>query len=152
VKKENVHVTSMCTTFMNKLQFSTIHVDWGENVCYFLDDLCTWRSNVSCVCCVYISPNCSSLLDLTEYSKFGMCSVFPPPPPNIGAGIAQWYSVGLQAEWSGVWVPVGAGNFSPHHHVQTGSGAYPASYPVGTGGSFLGVKVTGMWSWSLTSI
>jgi len=27
-----------------------------------------------------------------------------------------------------------------HHRVQTGPGAYPASYPMGTGGSFLGVK------------
>jgi hypothetical protein len=37
---------------------------------------------------------------------------------------------------SGVRVPAGAGNFSLHHRIQTGSGAYPASYPVGTGGSF----------------
>jgi hypothetical protein len=38
--------------------------------------------------------------------------------------------------------PVGAGNFSLHHRVQTGSGAQPA-YPVGTRGSFLGVKRPG---------
>jgi hypothetical protein len=37
----------------------------------------------------------------------------------------------------------GAGNFSLHHHVQNGSGAQPASYPVGTGGSFPGVKWLG---------
>jgi hypothetical protein len=31
---------------------------------------------------------------------------------------------------------VGAGNFSPHPRVQTGSGAYPASYPVRIRSSF----------------
>jgi hypothetical protein len=35
---------------------------------------------------------------------------------------------------------VGAGNFSLHHRVQNGSEAHPASYPIGTGGSSLGVK------------
>jgi hypothetical protein len=28
----------------------------------------------------------------------------------------------------------GAGNFSLHHHIQTGSGIHPASYPLGTRG------------------
>jgi len=37
----------------------------------------------------------------------------------------------------------GAGNFSLHHHVQTGSGAYPASYLIGTRGSFAGGKEAG---------
>jgi hypothetical protein len=32
------------------------------------------------------------------------------------------------------------GNFSLHHRVQTGSGAHPASYAMGTGGSFPGGK------------
>jgi hypothetical protein len=31
-------------------------------------------------------------------------------------------------------------NFSPHHRVQTSSGAHPASYPMGTRGSFPGGK------------
>jgi hypothetical protein len=39
--------------------------------------------------------------------------------------------------------PAGAGNFSLHHRVQNGSGAYPASYPMGTSGSFLQVKWPG---------
>jgi hypothetical protein len=52
----------------------------------------------------------------------------------------QWYSAGLQAGSSGVRVPAGAGNFSLHHRVQTGSGANLASYPMGTRGSSLGVK------------
>jgi hypothetical protein len=44
----------------------------------------------------------------------------------------------------GAQVPVGAGNFSLHHHcVQTGSGAQPASYPIGARGSFSGGNVAG---------
>jgi len=60
--------------------------------------------------------------------------------------IAQWYSAGLRAGWSG------AGNFSLHHCVQNGSGAHPASYPVGYRGFFPGCKWAGPWSWPLTSI
>jgi hypothetical protein len=40
--------------------------------------------------------------------------------------------------------PAGAGNFSLLHRVQTTSGAYPASYPMGTGGSFFGGKSVGV--------
>jgi hypothetical protein len=36
--------------------------------------------------------------------------------------------------------PTGAEDFSSSPCVQTGSGAHPASYPVGTGGSFPGGK------------
>jgi hypothetical protein len=43
----------------------------------------------------------------------------------------------------GVRDPAGAGNFSFHHRVQTGSGAHPASYPIGTRGSFPGGKAAG---------
>jgi hypothetical protein len=46
----------------------------------------------------------------------------------------------LLARGSRVRFPAGAGNFSLHQHIQTGSGAHPASYPVGTRGSFAGVK------------
>jgi hypothetical protein len=36
--------------------------------------------------------------------------------------------------------PTGAEDFSSSPCVQTGSGAYPASYPMGTGGPFPGGK------------
>jgi len=49
-------------------------------------------------------------------------------------------------------VPGEAGNFSPHHRNQTGSGAHSASYPIGTRSSFPGDKAAGAWSWPLTSI
>jgi hypothetical protein len=42
-----------------------------------------------------------------------------------------------------VRVSTGAGNFSLHYRVQTGSGAHPASYPMDTRGSFPGVKRLG---------
>jgi hypothetical protein len=54
-------------------------------------------------------------------------------------GIALGY--GLDNWGSRVQFPPGAGNFSLRHCVQNGSGAHPASYSVGTGGSFHGDKV-----------
>jgi hypothetical protein len=59
---------------------------------------------------------------------------------------------GLDDQGSRVWFLAGAGNFSRHHHVQTSSGAHPASYPMGTRGSFPGGEAAGAWSWPLTSI
>jgi hypothetical protein len=52
------------------------------------------------------------------------------------AGIARWYTTGLRDGWSGVRAPAGTGNFSLHHRLQTGSGAHPASYPMGIRGFF----------------
>jgi hypothetical protein len=60
-------------------------------------------------------------------------------------------SAGLRTVWSGVRGPAGAGNFSLHHRVQTGSRIQPASYPMGTRGSFPGSKTAGAWSWPITS-
>jgi hypothetical protein len=68
-----------------------------------------------------------------------------------GAGVAQWYRAGLQAGWRRAWVLAEAGNFSRHHRVQTGSGVHPASYPMGTRGSFPEGKAAGAWSWPPTS-
>jgi hypothetical protein len=56
-------------------------------------------------------------------------------------GIALGY--GLDDRVSRVPFPVGAGNSSLHHRVQNGSGAHPASYPMGTRGSFPGGKAAG---------
>jgi hypothetical protein len=50
---------------------------------------------------------------------------------------------GLDDRGSRVLFPAGAGNFSLHHRVQNGSGAQPASFPMGTGGSFPGGKAAG---------
>jgi hypothetical protein len=60
-------------------------------------------------------------------------------------GIALGY--GLDERGSRVRFPVGAGTFSLHHRVHhNGTGAHPASYPVGTRGSFSGGKAAGAWS------
>jgi hypothetical protein len=59
--------------------------------------------------------------------------------PSVG--IALGY--GLDDRGSRVRFPAGAGNFSLHHRVQNGSGAHPASYPMGTRGSFPGGKADG---------
>jgi hypothetical protein len=58
--------------------------------------------------------------------------------PDSSVGIATDH--GLDDRMIGVRIPVWAGNFSLRHRVQTGSGAHPASYPMGTGGSFRGGK------------
>jgi hypothetical protein len=63
---------------------------------------------------------------------------------NSSVGIALGY--GLDDRGSGVRFP------AIHHRVQNGSGAHPASYPVGTRGSFSAGKAAGAWSWPLTSI
>jgi hypothetical protein len=56
-------------------------------------------------------------------------------------GIAMGY--GLDDRGSRVRFPVGAGNFSLHHRVHNGSGAHPASYPMGSRGSFPYGKAAG---------
>jgi hypothetical protein len=60
---------------------------------------------------------------------------------DSSVGIALGY--GLDDRGSRVRFPAGAGNFSLQHHVQNGSGAHPAYYPMGTGGSFSGGKAAG---------
>jgi hypothetical protein len=78
---------------------------------------------------------------------------------DSSVGIAAGY--GLDDRMIGVRFPAGAGNFSLHHCVQIGSGAHPASYPMGTRGSFPGSKAVGReadhsprskkeWSYSYT--
>jgi hypothetical protein len=66
---------------------------------------------------------------------------------SSGAGIVPWYSAGLGAGWSEVRFPAVGENFPLRHRVQTGSGAHPASYSMGTRGSF-----PGAWSWPFTSM
>jgi hypothetical protein len=60
---------------------------------------------------------------------------------DSSVGIVPDY--GLDDGVSRVRFPARAGNFSLHHRVQNGSGAHPASYPMGTRGSFPGGKAAG---------
>jgi hypothetical protein len=57
---------------------------------------------------------------------------------NDSVGIAAGY--GLDDRMIGVRFPTESGNFSLHHRVQTGAGAHPACYTMGTGCSFSGDK------------
>jgi hypothetical protein len=72
-------------------------------------------------------------------SSFLLIHLYNYPTLHSGSrdssvGIALGY--GLDDRGSRDRFPVGAGNFSLHHRVQNGSGAHPASYPMGTRGSF----------------
>jgi hypothetical protein len=60
---------------------------------------------------------------------------------NSSVGIVLGY--GVDDRGSRVRFPAAAGNFSLRHCVQNGSGADPASYPMGTTGSFPGGKAAG---------
>jgi hypothetical protein len=53
---------------------------------------------------------------------------------DSSVGIATGY--GLDDRMIGVRFLAGAGNVSLRHRVQTGSGAHPASYPMGYQGLF----------------
>jgi hypothetical protein len=57
---------------------------------------------------------------------------------DSSVGIALGY--GLDYRGSRVRFPARTGNVSLHHRVHNGSGAHPASYPMGTRGSFPGGK------------
>jgi hypothetical protein len=52
----------------------------------------------------------------------------------------------------GVRFLAGEGDFSLLHNVQTSSGAHPASYRMGIGGSLTWGKATGEWRWPPTLI
>jgi hypothetical protein len=60
---------------------------------------------------------------------------------DSSVGIALGYGLGDRG--SGVRFPARAGNFSLNNRVQNGSEAQPASYPMGTRGSFPGGKTAG---------
>jgi hypothetical protein len=60
---------------------------------------------------------------------------------SSSVGIALGY--GLDDRGSRVRFLAVAGNLSLHHRVQNGSGVHPASYPMGTKGSFPGGKSGG---------
>jgi hypothetical protein len=60
---------------------------------------------------------------------------------DSSVGITLGY--GLDDQGTRVRFPAGVGNLSLHHRIQNGSGAHPASYPMGTRDPFPGVKAAG---------
>jgi hypothetical protein len=59
------------------------------------------------------------------------------------SSVGKSLGYGPDDQGSRVRFPAGAGNFCLHHRVQNGSGAHPTSYPMGTMGSFPGVRRPG---------
>jgi hypothetical protein len=60
------------------------------------------------------------------------------------SGSSQNSSVGTARGWTArVRFPAGAKHFCLFHSFQTGCGAHPASYPIGTGGKAAGAVVAG---------
>jgi hypothetical protein len=84
---------------------------------------------------------------ISFFTEFVSITSFKKPPilihksPDSSVGIALGY--GLDDRGSRVRFPAGVGNLSLHHHVQDGSGAHPASYPLDTRVSFPGGKAAG---------
>jgi hypothetical protein len=62
---------------------------------------------------------------------------------NRDSSVGMALGYGLNDGGSRVQFPAGVGNFSLHRRVQNGSGAHPASYPMGIRSFSLGVKRPG---------
>jgi hypothetical protein len=80
---------------------------------------------------------------LEEYLNTRVCPKFTdwPPGSTTANDTALCHKVQLY-----LYFVSQAGNFSLHHSVQNGSEAHPASYPMGTTGSFPGSKAAGAGS------
>jgi hypothetical protein len=65
-----------------------------------------------------------------------------PEYMDLRKKVAEGWTKVTNDEFNNLY-PAGAGNFFLCHRVQNGSGAHPASYPMGTRGSFLGSKAAG---------
>jgi hypothetical protein len=64
-------------------------------------------------------------------------------------GPEQWYHIWLETEWLGIQSPAGPKDFSLSLCIQTRSEVKPASYPIGTGDPFSGIKHK--WGMMLTT-
>jgi hypothetical protein len=76
---------------------------------------------------------------------------YRPGEPYLGFlyGIAQSVQRHGTCWTAGVRFLAGARDFSLLHSVQTGSGAHPASCPMGTKVPFSGSRAAGAWNWPL---
>jgi hypothetical protein len=130
------HILVNSNFFLKEVKcFNSIHL------CF--DDLHV-EEKMSQIVCRYERSSTKNLN--LEWSYFVSLRAFKRSRDSV-VGIATGY--GLDDRGVGIRVPVGARIFL--HVVQTGSGVYPTSYPMGTGGSFPGVKAARDWSWPLTS-
>jgi hypothetical protein len=70
-------------------------------------------------------------------SRFCCCTLLSVVGIATGYVCEDW-QVGVESQWGP--------EFSLLHVVQIGSGAHPASYPIGTVGPFPEIKAAGEWS------
>jgi hypothetical protein len=115
-------ILTMCPQSLNKSQCQPTRSDWKV---WKLKFWVSWSKFME-----KLSKDLNSLDSSVLHNK-NISSQFP------------FHSVsdyGLDDRAIGVRSPAGAKDFSSSLCVQTGSGAHPASCPVGTGGPFPGVK------------
>jgi hypothetical protein len=75
------------------------------------------------------------IVNVRRFSFFGTI-IWTGRDSSVGIALGH----GLDDRGSRVRFPAGAGNFSLHHRVHNGSGAYLTSYPMSTRSSFPGGK------------
>jgi hypothetical protein len=88
-------------------------------------------------------PNLTWSVIFFRYVKVDICRYYELQLKSRDSSIGIALGYGLHDRGSRVRFPAGAGNFSLHYRVQNSSGAHPASYPMGTRGSFPGSKAAG---------
>jgi hypothetical protein len=121
---------------------SCIAILWVSLVSFAATTLCVASQWVFVVIAYFVIDSVRKRLDTSSYISY--------KSRDSSVGIALSYR--LDDRGPRVRFPAEGGNFSLHHRVQNGSEAHPASYPMGTRGSFPGSKTAGAWSWPLTSI
>jgi hypothetical protein len=102
-----------------------------------------WKKPADNKCIVlYSAPNIVSVIKSRRMRWAGhVARMGEGKSRDSSVGIALGY--GLDELGFRVRFPAGAENFSLHHRFQKGSGAHPASYPMGTRGFFLGGEEAG---------
>jgi hypothetical protein len=124
---DNAYKSVFVVLFQIKSQINFLGINENWNVCYIMFFLATsrfWERYIMTELCNSMSYN-GLRMDMRRYSSVGIAIEYGPDDRRVGFR-----------------VPVGWRTFLLHV-VQTGSGAYPASYPVGSTGSFPGGKTAG---------
>jgi hypothetical protein len=128
-------------SLLNKpIYFFRGHLSSMLEWCLQATDIPNWQNKLSLV-----TPHNSDVSLQNDKVLAGLGSSWPLLPKEQQC----WCRTGLECRGS---IPGRGKGFSLLHNVQTGSEAHPASYLMGTGGSFAVGKAAGAWSWLLISI
>jgi hypothetical protein len=107
-----------------------------------------WFSSAG-FCCFQLTPShratyqgCENMFQLTANNITRSYSCNSKEPGYLSR-YSDWLRVGRPTDRSS--------SRSRVKNFLWGSGVHPTSYPMDTGGSFSGGKVTGAWSWPITS-